>query len=69
MIHEVTKRSVYWNEEDQLVYFYGFLIAAMVLDVFIAGSEIIHKLYHDQLIRKQKNIEREQEAIENSIIT
>ena len=69
LIHEVTKRSVYWNEEDQLVYFYGFLIAAMVLDVFIAGSEIIHKLYHDQLIRKQKNIEREQEAIENSIIT
>ena len=69
LIQEATKSSVYWNEEGQLVYFFGFLIAAMVLDVFIAGSEIIHKLYHDHLIRKQKIIESEQKALENAIET
>ena len=38
-------------------YLFSFAISSIVLDIFIAGSEISHKIYHDKLTKEQKELE------------
>ena len=56
--------SVSWMANDAFVYLLSFLIASIILDILISGSEFVHKYYHEKLTREQKELElqRSQDA-------